>query len=238
MKRLVLAVLFALVLCAGSQAAERSRSALAGAWTGTYTLNGPGQVSLVVGSGRAVVALGVGHSDLQNVPAKVAGGHIRFQLPGRPAPLTVDARLVNGRLVGVVKQGVVRGTFHARRGTAPGLVARGLYAAGSSVQAVVDDPYGPARLVDLESGAVHALYPDGSAFAIGSGFATRNPTGGTARFDASGAQLADKASPRRRLRQLEVRFPSGGAMLSGTLTLPPGPGRHSAVAFVHGSGAT
>jgi dienelactone hydrolase len=82
------------------------------------------------------------------------------------------------------------------------------------------------------------LYPAGSAFAIGSGFATRNPTGGTARFDASGAQLADKAASRRHLRQLEVRFRSGGAMLSGTLTLPAGAGRHPAVAFVHGSGAT
>jgi dienelactone hydrolase len=40
------------------------------------------------------------------------------------------------------------------------------------------------------------------------------------------------------MRQLEVRFRSGGAMLAGTLTLPPGGGRHAAVAFVHGSGPT
>ncbi len=238
MKRLMVVVPLALILCAGSQAAERSGSALAGAWIGSYTLNGPGQVSLVVGGGRAVVALGVGHADVQTVSAKVSGEHIRFQLPGRPAPLVFDARLVSGRLVGVVGQGAARGTFRARRGTAPELVARGLYAVGDGVQAVVDDPYGPARLVDLESGAVHGLYPAGAAFAIGSGFATRDPTGGTARFDAAGAELAGKAAPRRRLRQLEVRFSSGGAMLSGTLTLPSGPGRHSAVAFVHGSGST
>ena len=234
----MVAVPLALILCAGSQAAERSGSALAGAWTGSYTLNGPGQVSLVVGSGRAVVALGVGHADVQTVPAKVAGGRIRFQLPGRSAPLAFDARLVGGRLVGVVGQGAAHGTFRARRGTAPGLVARGFYAVGGGVQAVVDDPFGPARLVDLESGAVHALYPAGAAFAIGSGFATRDPTGGTARFDAAGAQLAGKAASRQRLRQLEVRFASGSAVLSGTLTLPSGPGRHPAVAFVHGSGPT
>ena len=118
------------------------------------------------------------------------------------------------------------------------MIARGLYESGGRTQAVVDDPYGPARLVDLESGAVHGLYPAGPAFLIGSGFATRDPVGGTARFDAAGASLAGTSVPRRRLRQLEVRFKSGDAMLSGTLTLPAGPGRHAAVAFVHGSGPT
>ena len=39
-------------------------------------------------------------------------------------------------------------------------------------------------------------------------------------------------------RQLEVRFPSGGVTLSGTLTVPPGAGPHPAVAWVHGSGRT
>ena len=236
MRRLVVAVLLALTSCAGSQAAQRS--ALAGAWIGSYTLNGPGQVSLVIGSGRAVVALGVGHADVQTVPAKVVGGHVRFQLPGRPVPLAFDARVANGRLAGTVRQGVVHGTFRARRGAAPGLVARGFYAVGEGVQAVVDDPYGPARLVDLESGAVHGLYPAGAGFAIGFGFATRDPPEGTARFDAAGAKLAGKAGSRQRLRQLEVRFASGSAVLSGTLTLPAGPGRHPAVAFVHGSGRT
>jgi len=237
LKRLfVLTIPLALILCAGSQAAESPR--LAGSWVGTYTLTGPGQVSLVVGGGRAVVALGVGHADVQAVPAKVADGHIRFQLPGRPAPLAFEARLAGGRLLGTVRQGLAHGTFRARPGTTPGLVARGLYTAGGRAQSVVDDPYGPARLLDLQSGAVHGLYPAGLTFRIGSGFATRDPVAGTARFDEAGASLAGKAAPRRRLRQLEVRFPSGSAVLSGTLTLPSGRGRHPAVAFVHGSGPT
>jgi uncharacterized protein len=237
MRVFILTIPLALILCGGSQASEPS-ARLGGAWIGSYTLNGPGQISLVVGGGRAVVALGVGHADVQTVPAKIAGRHLRFQLPGRPAPLAFDARLTNGRLLGTVRQGVAHGTFRVRRGTAPGMDARGRYEADGRVQAVVDDPYGPARLVDLESGAVHALYPDGRAFLIGSGFATRDPVSGSARFDAAGASLAGKSAPRRRLRQLEVRFRSGDAMLSGTLTLPPGAGRHPAVAFVHGSGPT
>ena len=40
------------------------------------------------------------------------------------------------------------------------------------------------------------------------------------------------------VRQLEVRFRSGTATLAGTLSLPPGSGKHAAVAFVHGSGPT
>jgi uncharacterized protein len=230
----VLALPLALILCAGSQAAERPGARLAGSWIGTYSLSGPGQVSLVVGDGRAVVVLGVGHADVQTVPATITGGRVRFQLPGRPAPLAFEARLVNGRLLGTVRQGVTRGLFRARRGTAPGMVARGLYGA----DVVVDDPYGPARLVDLESGAVHGLYPVGPAFVIGSGFATRDPVRGAAQFDVGGARLSGKAAPRQRLRQLEVRFRSGSAVLSGTLTLPSGKGRHPAVAFVHGSGPT
>ena len=237
MRILLLTIPLALLLSAGSQAAGPD-ARFAGSWVGTYTLNGPGQVSLVVGAGRAIVVLGVGHADVQTVPAKIGGGRIRFQLPGRPAPLAFDASLTKGRLVGTVRQGPAHGTFRARRGTAPGMIARGLYESGGRTQAVVDDPYGPARLVDLESGAVHGLYPAGPAFLIGSGFATRDPVGGTARFDAAGASLAGMSVPRRRLRQLEVRFKSGDAMLSGTLTLPPGPGRHAAVAFVHGSGPT
>jgi uncharacterized protein len=238
MKRLVLTIPLALLLCPGSQAAGSADARLAGSWIGSYTLKGPGQISLGVGGGRAVVVLGVGHADVQTVPAKIAGGHIAFRLPGRPQPLAFAARLTNGRLVGTVAQGAAHGTFRARRGAAPGMVARGLYEAGGRTQAVVDDPYGPARLVDLESGAVHGLYPGGPTFLIGSGFATRDPVGGTARFDAAGARLEGKSLPRHRLRQIEVRFRSGDAMLSGTLTLPAGPGRHAAVAFVHGSGPT
>jgi len=103
---------------------------------------------------------------------------------------------------------------------------------------VVDDPYGPARLDDLDSGTVHALYASRDRFAIGSGFATRAPVAGTARFDAGGAVVSGVRGERERTRQLEVRFRSGRAALSGTLTLPVGPGRHPAVAFVHGSGPT
>src|SRR5690349_12420944 len=55
--------------------------------------------------------------------------------------------------------------------------------------AVVDDPYGPPRLVDLAAGRVNALYPAGRSFSLGSGFATPSPTRGRAVFDARGATI-------------------------------------------------
>ena len=70
MRILLLTIPLALLLSAGSQAAGPD-ARFAGSWIGTYTLNGPGQVSLVVGAGRAIVVLGVGHADVQTVPAKI-----------------------------------------------------------------------------------------------------------------------------------------------------------------------
>ena len=76
-----------------------------------------------------------------------------------------------GRFTGTVQQGALSGTFRARRGEDRGVVAAGFYGR----QAVVDDPYGQERFVDVDSGAVNALYPSGERFVIGSGFATRAP---------------------------------------------------------------
>ena len=209
-----------------------------GSWTGTYTLGGPGQISLTLAGKRAFVALGAGHADLQSVPLKRTGARIRFQLPGRPTPVVFEGGTTGRRLAGTVHQGALRGTFSARPGSATGLVARGSYRVGGEHQAVVDDPYGPARLVDLDTGRVRALYPDGAGFTIGSGFATRSPATGTARFGTAAATLDGRRASRSGGRQLEVQFRSGATRLAGTLILPPGAGKHAAAVFVHGSGPT
>ena len=104
--------------------------------------------------------------------------------------------------------------------------------------AVVDDPYGPPRLVDLAAGRMRALYPSGTAFSIGAGFATPTPSRGRARFDDSSATIAGRRVPLLRLRSIPVRVRSDGATLAGTLLLPPGSGRRAAVAYVTGSGPT
>ncbi len=213
-------------------------ASFSGPWAGTYSLGGSAQAAFDISGKRASVALGVGHAGLQSVPVSTAKGRVTFRLPGAPAPLVFSGRLVRGRIHGTVRQGTIHGTFEARRGRAPSLLAPGIYTGGGRTLAVVDDPYGPARLLDLDSGEVHGLYPSGGGFAVGSGWATRAPTKGVARFGATSAVIDGASFARLPFRQLEVRFPSGGVTLSGTLTVPPGAGPHPAVAWVHGSGRT
>ena len=237
MRRLLVSAVMISTLVAVSGVGAAT-TATTGSWVGSYTLGGADELSVTLRGKQALVALGVGHANLQSVPLSSAGGRVRFELPGRPATLVFDGVIVSGRLTGTVRQGGARGTFTARPGTARGLVARGLYQGSGGIEAVVDDPYGPARLVDLENGKVRALYPSGSSFVIGSGFATRAPAMGTAAFDTKTARIDGRLMQRLRVRQLEVRFRSGSATLAGTLSLPPGAGKHAAVAFVHGSGPT
>ena len=223
------AAIIALVLLLVGSAAGTAASP-SGSWTGTYTLHRLDSITLTLSGGRATVALGPGHAGLQTVRASVRNGRVRFSLPGVP-PVAFDGKLRGRRLVGTVRQGTLRGTFTLGRGSAPGLLARGQYDLGGHGYAVAG-----GRLLDLETGEVHGLFPNGKGFEVGAGFATRAPTRGTASFDGTGGTLPAGRATRVPTRQLEVRFRSGRVTLAGTLTLPPGPGPHPAVAWVHGSG--
>jgi pimeloyl-ACP methyl ester carboxylesterase len=226
----VLTVGISLTLAAG---APSMASPISGSWTGSYSLRGEDSITFLVAGRRATVALGAGHASAQPVAFSGANGRIRFQLPGRPGPVVFEGRLRKGRIEGSVRQAGRRGDFRAHRGSSPRLLAQGMYA---NARAVIDTPFGAPRLVDLDTGEVRGLYSRGSAFDIGSGFATRAPSAGAASFGATGAVIGGQSTQRLRFRQLEVRFQSGGASLAGTLTIPPGAGRRPAVAFVHGSG--
>jgi dienelactone hydrolase len=236
--RLAIVVLACVLPLACGSGAAGKNAALSGWWTGSYNLHGSGRLTFELEAHRALAALGAGHAGAQAVRASISRARVRLEFPGRPEPLVFAGTYRRGRISGTVRQGELRGSFRVRRGQGRSLIAPGFYAAGNRALGVVDDPYGPARLVDLDSGQVNALYPSGRAFAIGSGFATRAPVRGTARFNAKGAVVSGLRAERLKTHQLEVRFRSGRSLLSGTLTLPPGRGRHPAVAFVHGSGAT
>ncbi|MFL5967424.1 MAG: alpha/beta hydrolase family protein [Gaiellaceae bacterium] len=233
------AALFIAFLAATAAAGASSTAAPSvRAWTGSYTLHGRSALGVILEGGGGVVALGTGHADTQRVRLVRRGTALRFVVPGRPSPVVFTGTSRGHLIRGTVRQGRARGAFRLVPGAAPGLFARGFFVAGRRTLAVVDDPYGPARLVDLDSGEVHALYREGDAFVVGSGFATRDPTRGVVRLSTGGGSVDGARATRVAVRQLEVRFRSGGATLAGTLTLPPGPGRHAAVAFVHGSGPT
>ena len=211
---------------------------ISGPWSGSYTLGGQAPLTFSVHGKRADVALGAGHAGLQTVPIAIARRRVAFRLPGAPAPVVFSGRAGPKEIRGTVRQGSAHGTFEVHRGQSPGLIAPGFYSGGGRDLAVVDDPYGPARLLDLGTGEVHGLYRSGAGFDVGSGWATRAPAAGSARFDAARAIVNGSTIERAYARQLEVRFKSGVVTLSGTLTLPPGSGPFPAVAWVHGSGRT
>jgi len=215
-----------------------TNATLDGQWSGTYTLGGPSRITVRASGARAWVALDAGHAGLQLVRLERRGDGVRFRLPGRPASVLFDARLRGGRLVGTATQGTLHGAFTLKRGATAELEARGFFGSGADARAVVDDPYGPPRLLDLPTGRVRGLFPAGDGFSLGSGWSTTAPSTGMARFTPQAAVVEGRTLARRPLRQLEVRFRSAGALLAGTLTIPSGPGRHPAVAFVSGSGPT
>ena len=221
-----------------STASTASTGGLDGSWRGTYTQIRPAELAVAVSGGEALVALGAGHATVRRVKASVSSGRLRLIVPGLPSPVVLEARRVGDRLVGTATQGKVRGPLTATRGTAPELIARGVFARGSRELDVVDDPYGPPRLLDPDTGRVRGLYAHGDSFTVGSGFATERPSVGTGRFSTGDARVLGTRFSRVTLTQLEVRIPVAGTSLGGTLTLPAGAGPHPAVAFVAGSGET
>ena len=239
---LVLLVLLAVFTGVGSgrSDARPPASRLAGSWTGSYTLGNRAAVAVAVrfSGNRARVALGAGHADVQTVAVRGRGARIRFSLPGRPSALVLDGTATARRVTGTTRQGTARGRFTLGRGAAAALFARGYFASGATRLAFVDDPYGVPRLVDLDSGQLHGVFGAGPAFQLGAGWSTPTPAFGAATVDTAAATVTGTRVARVGLRQFEVRFPSGGATLAGTLTLPAGPGSHPAVAFVTGSGTT
>jgi hypothetical protein len=118
MSRTASVIALVLLLATATGAAAGPPAGLTGSWSGSYTLNGVDPVTVTLGGGRATVALGPGHAGRQIVSAAVRKGRVRFSLPGAPR-VAFDGKLRGRRIVGVVRQGSVRGTFSLGRGTAP-----------------------------------------------------------------------------------------------------------------------
>lgn len=221
-------------------------AAVTGIWSGTYTLpagRAAAPLSIQVARGAATVSLGSGHATA-TVPARLVRGRLRLRLPGRPAPVVLDARVRRRALSGSVRQGALRGSFRAaRRRALPLTPFLGDYAAPTGPLALVSIGFGnPPWLLDLDSGDLRMLRGSPPRLAVGSAVKVAAPGNGTlalapAGFDWTRAGGTVVHADRLPLRRLEVRFPSGAATLAGTLTLPAGAGPFAAVAIVHGSGA-
>jgi pimeloyl-ACP methyl ester carboxylesterase len=103
--------------------------------------------------------------------------------------------------------------------------------------------------LDLSSQQIRQLTPVGDGtFTYGPGWQDQAPVQGQLHFstDAAGIPVRVTGSaPGRvsvdavRLQTIErsVHFPSQGAVLAGTLSIPPGPGPHPGIVILQGSGA-
>ena len=147
-----------------------------GSWTGRYTLGGPGELSLASAAGRASSPWARRTQTCRPCRSTTAGGRVRFQLPGRPAPLVFDGAVVAARLAGTVRQGS-RTARSPRAAERRRVWSRGALPTGGGHRSRRRRPLraGAARRSRL--GRVRGLYPSGAAFVIGSGFATRRPDG-------------------------------------------------------------
>jgi dienelactone hydrolase len=229
-------VLILLAFAVGCASAGAAMPRPAGTWSGTLSLpsaSDPVGVSIELRGGRAIVALGAGLPARTEVAARATPGRLRLSLPGRPAPLVLDVRARGARLIGSIRQGTARGTVELRRGRALEASTAGLFSLGEGrFLAAVDGP-GQRTALLLDAGKVHLLTPGRpGAYAVGSGLSTPSPSRGQATFSAGGATWLGARAERVPLRQVAVRV----GVLACTLTIPPGTGRRTAVAFAHGGG--
>ena len=237
MKRSLIGVGVLLVLAAIAGEAGGTRTAT-DSWVGTYTLGGQGQISLTVSGKRAFVALGVGHADLQSVPLIASGAKLRFQLPGRPAPLVFDGTVAGWRADGNGAPGSlarhVLGSARQRAGARGSRLLRDRRRPDGRHRRPVRPC--PHRRPRLRQGARDL--PVGRRVLDRLRLRHALAEHGTARFGTGAALIDGKQAARVGVRQLEVQFRSGATRLSGTLLIPPGAGKHAGAVFVHGSGPT
>src|SRR3954451_22460923 len=92
---------------------------------------------------------------------------------------------------------------------------------------------GPQVAVDFTTGEAHGLFSGVAGYDVGAGILERGkPVGGASFGDPP--QWLGTTAERVPVRFVDVCF----GVLAGTLWLPRTPGRHAAVAIVHGSGPT
>jgi dienelactone hydrolase len=236
-------VLLAAGLVLAVPAACADAASVDGTWRGTFVLPRLLPISVTLKGNKATVALPAGHAAATVVAVRRSGARVRFSLPGRPTALAFDGVLRKGAIAGTVTQAGLRGKFTLRRGKTLDVADLGVYRLDDGHDVSVSLAGGRRLLLDYDASEVHGLYRDaGTTWTIGAGLGTRDPAAGTATLAGGGIALSlngvTRHGARIPVRQLEVRFRSGGVNLAGTLTVPSSPGKHPAVAFVHGSGAT
>jgi alpha-beta hydrolase superfamily lysophospholipase len=165
-------------------------------------------VTLALTRRTVTVTLAPGHVAQAGVLVKRRNGTLRFAVAGLPKPIVFALKAKGTKLNGTASQGAVRAAVTLTRGR---------------------------RSIDTTLGYFTSPNVEVARFTR-HGFSTK-PFAidlATGAFGPPPAQVGTRLD----VHQFEVRFPSGKAMLAGTLTVPPGTGPHPAVVYVSGSGDT
>jgi hypothetical protein len=154
------------------------------------------------------VTLGPAHVAQAEVQVKRRHGTLRFAVPGLPKAIVFALKAKGTKLDGTASEGAVRATVTLTRGR---------------------------RSIDTTLGYFTSPNVEVARFTR-HGFSTKPFVIdlATGAFGPPPAQVGTRLD----VHQFEVRFPSGKAMLAGTLTVPPGTEPHPAVVYVSGSGDT
>jgi dienelactone hydrolase len=188
--------------------------------------------------------LGIRNAPVSAVPADAGKLGLSFDTPGGTVRLSCELR--DGRLEGTAECGGLTGACAFRRRQDMSAAAfdafRGDYQLAPDRVAFVWGRYDYGEAMFLADGDLRVqLLPVGPREFLAEDLRT-------IRFevDESGAAVAaliarpgeePRRAPRVRLYEQEpVTFANGDVRLAGVLLLPPGPGPHPALVFVHGSG--
>jgi pimeloyl-ACP methyl ester carboxylesterase len=251
---------------AAQDAAEESAGIRAGDYAGWAYLRSGGDLPLrwrctAAGAGPAItVSLPHQRSfDLAADCAVTPAGAVTVAVRTRGAGLSFEGALHGDEVRGTLRFGDEDGTFELVRSSVPLVAVRSGVAGAEGVYRSEEGEllllsawsWGELRLLDLSSGADRTLFAsDEEEFVAGPACGLPAPL--QARFHlaraAGGAVEAlersgpDGSSPheyvRVPLREEEIDFPSGAAVLRGTLLAPAGEGRRPVLVILGGSDVT
>ena len=165
-----------------------------------------------------------------DVSLRIVGDSVTVMLgPGHVAQAQVTLRRANGALR-FAAPGLPKPLVFVLRPKGTHLVGTAVQGSGRAKVTVTRGRVGPDTTLGYYA-TPHVEITRFTRF----GFSTRPLA-----IDADTGAFESPPPSGRRLdvHQFEVRIPAAGAVLAGTLTVPPGPGPHPALVYVSGSGPT
>lgn len=258
MKRLLMSVFIALLICGCWRPSFAAQQALEGDWVGTLTFQEkPDLINThFKAEGNSINGsvdyplqkqMNLALSKISLVASRV---HLEWQ--GRSGTTVFDGYLKDGMISGDVQQGETRGSLQLAQVAEVNPESYdhydGLYELDHNKLILIRRSQSGLTYLDFSSGRIGMLFPSSaSTFFAGPAFLIPTPIELKISFikngqdEVVGLVWRPRNAPEQRARKLkfrreEVTFRNGDVTLSGTLVLPNTKGPHPAVVRIHGAG--